>query len=148
MRWAHFLILPNIFVDTCCCYFENEPESSWIFCTRVTLTKIIRMQPKLLAEQDAIPMSLLLDFVSLPLVNIKEKQQYLVSFCKLPHLPILKGGYKPLFDLESEPGALTALCCLQASQDCATDVKGAGRGSVEVPRVHSELCSPGGWLEI
>lgn len=92
MWWAHFLILPNIFVDACyccccCCYFENEPESSWDILHRVTLTKIISNA----AEQDTVLMSLLFDFVSLLLVNTKEKQQYLVSFYKLPHLSILKG---------------------------------------------------------
>lgn len=62
-------------------------QSSWNILHRVTLTKIISNA----AEQDTVPMSLLFDFVSLLLVNIKENQQYLVSFYKLPYLSILKG---------------------------------------------------------
>lgn len=47
-------------------------------------------------------MSLLLGFVSLLLVNIKEKQQYLVSFYKLP---VLKGrAQTSLWPKKSEPG--------------------------------------------
>lgn len=44
-------------------------QSSWDILHRVTLTKIISNA----AEQDTVPMSLLFDFVSLLLVNIKEK---------------------------------------------------------------------------
>lgn len=62
-------------------------QSSWNILHRVTLTKIISNA----AEQDTVPMSLLFDFVSLLLVNIKENQQYLVSFYKLLYLSILKG---------------------------------------------------------
>lgn len=81
------------------------------------------MQPELLAEQDTVPTSLLLSFVSLLLVNIKEKHQDLLSFHELAHLK--RQGTVSLWPRKSEPDVPFSLCSLQGSQEHATDAKRA-----------------------
>lgn len=143
MWWAYFLILPNIFVDApcCCCrrrhycYFENGQSLPGIFCTESHWLKSLAVQPKRLARH----------WSCVPVVRVcisascehKGKEQYLVSFYKLP---TLKGrAQTSLWPKKSEPGGPFALCGLRVLR---TMLQMGAPGRVLMEGL--EPCFPGG----